>query len=387
MRMNSEQKFTVKFKKDLKKIKVSEITAKIPDWKNLDKPITDAVVDWLVDWIKTGLADGTLQEDNVIPLKPDLAYFLGLSRGTVQQAIRRVENLGYLQPKQYTGTLIRNPESKVLMRKLTSKRDVAVTAIKRIIVEDDIQVHQPLPSIVSIKKRINANLTLTRDALEYLKAKNILSNSLKDPNLPKGWLVLTRDFIVETDRDVRLTLVEKITQELKDYITENLHVGDKIPTLDSLVANLSVSMKTLNDALKVLQAEGILMPRRGRYGAVITRMPNDNSVELPKETSIFAPAEDTVFYFYEKTKNYLKEMIAKEYQVGQKFPSILSMTKKLELSSNTVRKAYELLHEEGYIHFERGRYGGTFVKEIPEIETENFKWLAVNPHYTQVYKS
>ena len=42
--------------------------------------------------------------------------------------------------------------------------------------------------------------------------------------------------------------------------------------------------------------------------------------------------------------------------------------------------------EEGYLVFSRGRYGGTFVIDIPEIESQTFKWLAVNPQYAKMYE-
>ena len=44
-----------------------------------------------------------------------------------------------------------------------------------------------------------------------------------------------------------------------------------------------------------------------------------------------------------------------------------------------------LLAKEGYLAFSRGRYGGTFVVDIPETGEETFKWLAVNPQYAEVY--
>ncbi len=110
--------------------------------------------------------------------------------------------------------------------------------------------------------------------------------------------------------------------------------------------------------------------------------------EIPSmkpETSIFASAKDTAFYHYEKTQNYLKRMIATEYEVGDKLPSIQELSKSLDLSPNTIRKAFHNLAKEGYLVFSRGRYGGTFVIDIPEVESQTFKWLAVNPQYAKEY--
>ena len=150
---------------------------------------------------------------------------------------------------------------------------------------------------------------------------------------------------------------------------------------------MSVSIKTIHDALKTLIDEGILLARRGRYGTTVLRMPNDNSIPEKKETSIFAPAPDTAFYYYEKTQNHIKKMIAENYEIGSKLPSITELSKQLDLSPNTIRKAFHNLAREGYLAFSRGRYGGTFVIDIPETDEQAFKWLAVNPKYAEVYKN
>ena len=114
-------------------------------------------------------------------------------------------------------------------------------------------------------------------------------------------------------------------------------------------------------------------------------MPYEKQKNEKKERSIFASAQETAFYYYEKTQNRIKEMIAKNYEVGDKFPSILELAQTLDLSPNTIRKAYQNLAKEGYLAFSRGRYGGTFVVDIPETGEETFKWLAVNPQYAEVY--
>lgn len=157
-----------------------------------------------------------------------------------------------------------------------------------------------------------------------------------------------------------------------------------MPAHADLSLELSVSIKTIHDALKTLIDEGILLARRGRYGTTVTRIPNDKSVYEKKETSIFAQAQDTAFYYYEKTQNHIKKMIAQNYEIGAKLPSIIELSKELDLSPNTIRKAFHNLAKEGYLAFSRGRYGGTFVIDIPEMEEQAFKWLAVNPKYAEV---
>ena len=179
----------------------------------------------------------------------------------------------------------------------------------------------------------------------------------------------------------------RFKNDIKEYITKNLRVGDKIPAHAILSKELKASIKTIHDALHVLAEEGILLARRGRYGTSVIKMPNEMAVEQRRETSIFAAAQDTAFYYYEKTQNNIKKMIAENYAIGQKLPSIMELSKQMDLSPNTIRKAFHNLAKEGYLAFSRGRYGGTFVIDVPEMEEQVFKWLAVNPQYAESYKN
>ena len=65
------------------------------------------------------------------------------------------------------------------------------------------------------------------------------------------------------------------------------------------------------------------MTRRGQYGTIIMKMPNEKqTLNTPKETSIFAPAAEAAVYYYEKTQNHIKKIIAQNYSVGDKLPPI-----------------------------------------------------------------
>ena len=49
------------------------------------------------DWIKTieeGLKNGTIKENTLLPLKAKLAYYFGVGEGTVQNAVRKLEDEG-----------------------------------------------------------------------------------------------------------------------------------------------------------------------------------------------------------------------------------------------------------------------------------------------------
>ena len=129
--------------------------------------------------------------------------------------------------------------------------------------------------------------------------------------------------------------------------------------------------------------EGILLARRGKYGTSVIKMPYESSFSDGIEKSIFAPAKDTAFYYYE-TQNTIKKLISENYDIGSKLPSIMTLSEEMDLSPNTIRKAFHNLAKEGYLRFSRGRYGGTFVVDIPPSGDETFKWIAVSPQYTRV---
>ncbi len=370
-------------KSTLNKADISAISADLPDLKNLKETKSITIGKWLTNVIKSK----KIMPNTILPAKPDLAYILGVSIGTVQNAIRYVEDLGYVESKQCIGTVVKNRETANNMRKLTSKREIAIDDIKKYILDKNFKIGDALPSSRIISKEINSSANTTRLALEYLGTQNILERNRKCDKIDyekTGWKIKSLDFAVNENKSE--TLVNKVEDDLKQYISDNLKIGDRIPVHSELIKLMSASLKTVNDAIKSLINEGILLTRRGRYGTTVSKMPYDNSISQPKETSIFAPAKDTAFYYYEKTQNYIRKMISDNYQIGEKLPSVNELSEKLDLSQNTIRKALQNLAQEGYLHCTRGRYGGTFVVDIPESNEQTFKWLAVSPTYTEAYK-
>ena len=373
-------------KSALKKIDVSDISIGLPDLKNISESKAVVIGKWLTEWIKTDLSNGRIKVNNLLPSKAEFAYLLGVSIGTMQNALRYAEDLGYVESKQCIGTIVKDYKKKSCsIRKLTSKREIAIEEIKKYILKNNFKQGQNLPSSRAIAEIIGCSANTTRLALECLCTFGIITHKFKNSK-ETGWVLKSLDFDVNTFNSNE-TLVLKIQNDLKDYITKNLRAGDRIPPHGQLAKNLKVSIKTIHDALKMLIDEGILLARRGRYGTSVIKMPNEMTVEQRRETSIFASAQDTAFYYYEKTQNHIKKMIADNYSIGEKLPSITDLSKKMDLSPNTIRKAFHNLAKEGYLAFSRGRYGGTFVIDIPEMEEQAFKWLAVNPQYAETYKN
>lgn len=376
-------------KSELRKLSVKDISIALPDLKNIFESKAIVIANWLADWLDVDFKAGKINETDLLPQKADLAYHLGVSIGTMQNAFRLLEDKGYVESKQCIGTMVRDrkkPSQNV--RKLTSKRDICTDLIKKYILDKKMKIGQKLPSSRILASLIKASPNTTRLALENLCSFGVLERKFSASN-EASWFVKTVDFVIpkaELSSLDNVTLVEKVQKDLENYISKKLNVGDRLPAHEQLSIELKVSIKTIHDALKALVKKGILLTRRGRYGTTVIKMPNDTTISDKKETSIFAKAQDTAFYNYEKTQNHIKNLIAQNYEIGAKLPSIMEMSKELDLSPNTIRKALNNLADEGYLRFARGRWGGTFVIDIPETSSQSFKWLAVNPKYVSVYK-
>ena len=365
-------------KADLKRIKISDIQLDLPDLKNIKETKSIAIGKWIINWIK----DDLKAVNSLLPSKAEFAYALGVSIGTIQNALRYVEDLGYVESKQCIWTIIRDYKKKSsTLRKLTSKREIAIEEIKKYILKNEIKPNAQLPSSRKLAQAIGCSANTTRLALEYLCFEGHIKHKYKSSK-ETGWILKNTDFIID-ETNTNETLVSKIQKDLRKYISDNLKVGDRIPPHSVLVKELNVSIKTVHDALQALVDDGILLCRRGRYGTTVIKMPDEISGN--QEMSIFAPAQDAAFYYYEKTQNTLKKMIAENYEIGSKLPSISELSQQMDLSPNTIRKAFHNLAKEGYLAFSRGRYGGTFVIDLPDVE-QGFKWLAVNPKYAELYK-
>jgi len=378
-------------KKEFRRIEINELPKKIPNYKKSVESKDTLVYQWLKNWLTEGLNSKKLNYNELLPLKADLAYHLGVSVGTVQNAIRYLEDEGYLVSKQRIGTLIKDVNaSDTQFRKLTSKREKVISELKRIIVEGNYKIGDILPSAKELGKMLGSCSNTTRLALENLSANGYIK-TIPSKGMESTWHVTAipeiSDSIKNVDGIQTETLVSKVEEDIKRHIQENYQIGQKLCAHAELAQELGVSIKTIHDAMKTLIGKGYLLARRGRYGTTVLRLPNEAAQPVKKEDEIFASAQEAAFYNYQKIERYLKKLIREKYKVGDKLPSMGDLAKSLNVSTNTIKKALQNLYEEGCVDFSRGRYGGTFVIDIPEdISDPAFKWLAVNPQYVKVYK-
>src|SRR5699024_5800269 len=123
-------------KSDLKRINISDISLDLPDLKNINESKAIVIGKWLAKWLETDLKNGNIKLNCLLPAKAEFAYLLGVSIGTIQNALRYIEDLGYVESKQCIGTLVKDNKKKTSsMRKLTSKREIAIEEIKKFIIK------------------------------------------------------------------------------------------------------------------------------------------------------------------------------------------------------------------------------------------------------------
>ena len=370
-----------------RKININELPSEIPDFTSSFEPKDSLIKKWIINWILSAIDKKTVKENDILPNKTDISNYLGVSVGTVQNAIRYVEDEGYLKSKQRLGTMISNVSNPISeIRKSTSKRDKSIIAVQRVIMQEEYEIGKQIPSTRKMAEMIGVSQNTVRLAYEYLYRIGII-DSKKVRGNDSNWILkdhpTVSDEALKSSENINAdTLVKKITTDLKKYLSENYNIGDKIPSHEDLAKTLKVSVKTIHDCIQQLGKDGIIISRRGRYGTVLAKDPFNVTFVPLKESSIFAKAEDAAFYSYEKIESKIINMIKNNYKAGDKLPSMKELSAKFDVSTNTIRKALNSLSSQGYITFGRGRFGGTFLIEVPEtLERQSYQWLSINPDF------
>ena len=344
-------------KKDYHKITVADMAPHVHSFLPNENKV-DKILAWLKSWIQMSLDCGKVHPYYLLPSKADLACHIGVSQGTVQNAYRLLEDAGYVESKQRIGTYIKSVNKKNAVNKFTSKREIAVEVLKKYLTENGYRKNSILPSMRELSRLTGISNTTLRMAMTNLLAENVVEK--KDNSF-----ILIKDSI-EIQKVEMKTLVEKIADDLEEYIEENFSHGDKLPSNIELTKRFKVSSKTIHDAIKILTKKGILHTRRGQYGTIVLK-DYDSKIDN--------------LYAYEKIEQKLIHFLIEKCQPGEKLPPIKELANTYATSEKTIKKALDNLSEDGYIAFARGRYGGTFVLDIPQSSNEAYKWLAISTDY------
>ena len=338
-----------------RKIAVSEMAPHVHSF-DVNENKTEKISRWLEKWIREGVKAGRIKPYDMLPSKGDLAFHIGVSIGTMQNVFRHIEDCGLVESKQRIGTYIKPFVKNCAAVKLTSKRELAVQMIKNFLVQNNYKPGDKLISSRRLSKITGISNATVRNAIECLISEKIID---KKDNI---YTVVRTDFIPGAVK--QLTLAEKIADKINQYIETDFQKGDKLPANSEFAKQFNVSVKTIHDSMKLLEKKGILIARRGRYGTTVAGQ--DMKAEL---------------YNYEKIELKIRHYIAENCEIGSKLPSIEKFSSIYNISCKTVKKALNNLAEDGYLTFVRGRYGGTFVTDIPQSVNEAYRWLAISSDY------
>ena len=373
---------------EYRRIGIKELPILIPNFSSSYEPKDFLIKKWLMDWILLGIKENRIRENDILPSKKEIAEYLGVSLGTVQNAIRYIEDEGLLTSKQKVGTMVLVSQQNDFNVKSTSKREKAVLAIEKIIVANNYKVGKPIPSARKMSEYLGITKNTTRMAYEYLCLLGIIE-SLQMRGNDSNWYLKKIPQI--SDRELKYldiiqsdTIVDKLTQVLSNYFSDNFKAGDRLPSYKELSEIFKVSSKTIHDCVNRLIIKGIVSSRRGKYGCILIRKPDSSTLEQVKENSVLNKVNDSEVYNYQKIGSKIVTYINENYEVGDKLPTLKEFSILYKVSTNTVRKALVLLEQEGFIHFSRGRFGGTYLVQKPEIEQkQQYKWLSISPDYME----
>ena len=313
---------------------------------------TGKITLWFAEWIKNSLKAGKIKPYDLLPPKSDMACHIGVSKGTMQNVFRTLEDEGLVESKQKIGTYIKDKGQNT--EKLTSKRETAIEKIKKYLTENNYKKGDCLISIRKLSNITGISNTTVRAAVCSLVSDKVLKN------FNNTFIIDNIDFGYQ-DIETK-TLAEKISEKLK-ILAETIPPGGKLPAGAELAKKFGVSVKTVHDAVKLLSKEGMLQSGRGRYGTIVT------------------DGDTHIFYNYEKIEIKIRSYITENCSIGAKLPPIISLSQKFGVSTKTVKKALDNLAEQGCLTFRRGRYGGTFVTRLPQEAGLSYKWLSLNPDY------
>ena len=374
------------------KIQISQIDFPAPDFKFSLQSKEKVILKWLIDWLDYAIGANIIQYGDFLPEKFKLAKYLNVSTGTLQNAIRQAEDMGYFESRQSVGTVIKNPNSKDnIFEKTGSKKDKAVLLIKKYILDTNLKLGQALPNVKEFSRMIGLGDSTIRLALETLVAQGVLKVVPLKVNKSK-W-VYNSLICPDGIQFKGVNLVSSIAKKIKNYISQNCNVGDKIPSNSFFSKEFNISIRTVNEATRILNEQKVILSRRGRYGTIYLNTPEKIKMQKNREEkSLFMskgktqPLQENYLYCWEKTLDALKKYIIQNHQSGEKIPPMRELASILNVSTNTIKRAVSILCEEGYLIAQRGKYGGVFILEIPQEErnSEAFTWLALNPDVVKI---
>lgn len=376
----------------MKRLTLDDIKIKKPDFESDKIPKGQKITQWLIEWIKYSIEYGIADFGDFIPSKEELADFLEVSPSTIQNSIRQVKNLGYFSSKQSLGTYINDFYSnEIKTQDELYHGNIALCKIKKITIDKKIKLNEPILSIRELSKLCDISQNTIRFALLDLERDGYLEKIHLKGN-KYSWIYkkefhLTKEEISKGIEDEDFTLTHQLVDKIKCYIEKTYKQGEKILPNMAFSNMFNVSIKTVNDAMKILNANKIILSRRGRYGTVYLGKKQNSKNDYTTSERKKISTNQSYIYSWQKTLGHLKKHIIENHEPGDKIAPIRELAQILNVSPNTVRRALSDLFQSGHLVSQRGKSGGIFIIEMPEPEQDAYRWLALNPKVINIDKS
>lgn len=203
----------------------------------------------------------------------------------------------------------------------SSALDRATTELRLRIERRSYRPGSALPPSAALAEELGVGLGTIRQALLRLDAAGLTLSRRGSPRI-----VLTPDGTGEA------THYEQVAAVIRRAITEGeLPPGTRLPAETALAQQHAVSRSTVRQALHLLEAEQHVVQRSGRRYVAGAHRGSDLA--------------------YEQLAAALRRRIRSRRRVGQlQLPGELALAAEFGVSRPTVRKALELLRDEGLVH-------------------------------------
>ena len=381
----------------MKKIEITDIHMPPSDIKEgvlNNIPKDRMLLNWLINWVDDGLDKNLFNFGDLIPSKKDFAKFHNVSTGTMQNAIRYAEDLGYFKSRQCKGTMIADKNNPELSQKALSKKDSACFRIKKYIIENKMKKGAVLPAARIIANEIDVSQNTVRLAFDMLIREGVIIQNASSLNRVSKILNCdyneleigenTQEYNIEAQKG---TLSKKLYTKIKQYISKNYKLNDKIMPNEEFAKMFNVSVRTVNDAMKRLNKEKIIISLRGRYGTRYINEPDKAKKETGEKSRFMSHPKSGVSnikqsysYDWERVLDQIKKYMITHHEAGDKLPSMKNLASILNVSTNTIRRAVNEMVEQGMLFCQRGKHGGIYIVEMPAKE-DAYQWLALNPKF------
>lgn len=367
----------------MKYLTLDDIRIAKPDFNSINLPKGKVVTNWLINWIEHALEHGIADFGDYIPSKEDLAKFLDVSPATIQNSIRQVKNLGYCTSKQSIGTCIADFYLKdIKTQDELYHGTITECKIKKIVIDNEIELNQPILSIKELANLTDISQNTIRFALMNLAQQGYLEQIHIKGN-KYSWIYKKKFDLTDDEKnnglkDENFTLTHQLVKKIQEYIEKTYKQGDKILPNMAFSNMFDVSIKTVNDAMKILNHNKVILSRRGRYGTVYLGKNQSKSDFVSQDRKKISQTQKYV-YSWQKALTHLKKYIIENYEVGDKILPIRELATILNVSPNTIRRALKELFMSQHLVSQRGKTGGIFIMEMPEKEEDAYRWLAINP--------